>query len=349
MKSIWIYATPIACGLVIAGAAIGWHLHSQAGFERKLQEDAQDCRARADRGDAKSEYDLGAMYSGGRGVPQNYSESLRWDRKAADQGYPTADYAVGFSYYHGLGVPQDYGEALRWYRIAAEKGNAEAQYAVGYMDHHGQAVQQNDPEALGWYRRAAEQGDLPAQYEVGYFHEKGLSVPQDYSEALRWYRKAADRGYAKAEAEIGYLTFYGYGNPPDHLEANRWFRKAAHQGEPYAMRAISYRLTPLRIFFLVIQLLAGLYLTFNFLSFNLWEPNEGLRETRRKVMTGTGVLFLLSAGVDWYGYTHYLIRPLIYGFNTFTFVKWLLDGILAGLFLYFYLKLKKRQEKLAQG
>ena len=54
-------------------------------------------------------------------------------RDAAEQGDADAQYNLGAMYVTGRGVPQDDAEALRWYRLAAEQGNARAQLNLGVM------------------------------------------------------------------------------------------------------------------------------------------------------------------------------------------------------------------------
>ena len=41
----------------------------------------------AEGGDAEAQNNLGAMYYNGEGVPQDYKEAVKWQRKAAEQGY----------------------------------------------------------------------------------------------------------------------------------------------------------------------------------------------------------------------------------------------------------------------
>src|SRR5215471_11681464 len=72
------------------------------------------------------------MYEGGKGVPQDYAEAVKWCRKAADQGYSAAQFNLGTAYANGQGVPRDDAEA-KWYRKAADQGLAEAQFNVGEM------------------------------------------------------------------------------------------------------------------------------------------------------------------------------------------------------------------------
>ena len=63
------------------------------------------------------------MYEDGTGVPQDYSEAVKWYRMAADQGNDWAQYSLGSMYEEGRGVPEDHSEALKWYQKAADKGN----------------------------------------------------------------------------------------------------------------------------------------------------------------------------------------------------------------------------------
>jgi TPR repeat protein len=120
----------------------------------------------------------------------------------AEQGDVRAQDHLASMYYYGRGVPQDYTEAVRWYRKAAEQGDVTAQQNLGYMFYSGQGVQQDDTQAVAWYRKAAEQGDTEAQQSLGYMYANGRGVPRDYSEAVRWYLKAADQGNTKAKRAL---------------------------------------------------------------------------------------------------------------------------------------------------
>jgi hypothetical protein len=265
MKSFWKNATPITCLAVLSAAAIGWRAYRQKVVERKLAEEASFCRARAEQGDAKAEYELGRMYYYGNGVPKDDTVAVRWGRKAADQGYAKAENGIASMYYYGYGVPQDYAEALRWYRKAADQGNAKAQDDLGSM----------------------------------YYYGKG--VPSDYAEALRWYRLAADQGLARAEYECSYMYFHGYGVPRDHVEAHRWFRKAADHGDEYARRTLGIvriGLTKSQLVNLSIRFLAGLIFSFGFLL-----NRRNLRDSKQRIAALVGFLCLFTTVLSWYGHT----------------------------------------------
>ena len=93
----------------------------------------------------------------------------RFDRwwQAANEGVPAGQWLVGACYTLGTGVSQDYAEAVKWYRKAAEQGNACAQNSLGESYALGQGVPQDYHEAAIWYRKAAEQGNALAESRLG--------------------------------------------------------------------------------------------------------------------------------------------------------------------------------------
>lgn len=93
----------------------------------------------------------------------------------------------------GGGVPQDYSEAVRWYRKAAEQGNADSQNNLALMYEHGQGGPQDYVAAVAWYRKAADQGNAAAQHNLGHMYEDGKGVPQNYTQAHMWFNLAASK------------------------------------------------------------------------------------------------------------------------------------------------------------
>jgi len=112
-------------------------------------------RPLAEKGDARSQHNLGVMYDYGRGAPQDSTEAWKWYRKAAEQGLPDAQHNLGLMYEKGQGVPQNYTEAGKWYRRAAEQGLPEAQVNLGIMYYNGQGVPQDYTLAHMWLNIAA--------------------------------------------------------------------------------------------------------------------------------------------------------------------------------------------------
>ena len=82
----------------------------------------REWRPHAERGDAPSQYRLGALYAKGMGVSLDSKEAAKWYRQAAEQGYADAQYALGGLYAEGAGVEADYAAAAEWYRRASTQG-----------------------------------------------------------------------------------------------------------------------------------------------------------------------------------------------------------------------------------
>lgn len=216
-----------------------------------------------------------------------------------------------------------------WFRKAAEKGNSKAQNALGSNYYFGRGESQNYAEAVLWYRKAAEQGDAKGQYDLGLMYYDGKGVSRDTDEALRWYRKAADQGLARAQYDLGYLYFYGKGVPQDRTEANHWFQKAADQGDTNAQRTLALGLTAWRKFILLALLTGGILLTVGLLI-----PRKVRWSIQTKGTTIAGVLCFFSAGLNWYGYTHYQAKCLPCGSGALSLLTWTLNGALIVLLIY---------------
>jgi TPR repeat protein len=207
----------------------GIQLHAQRSeADRKL---LADIRAKAEKGDAESQNELGcAFLVGNLGVPKDVVEAVKWYRKAAGQDYAKAQCNLGACYAKGEGVGKDEAEAVKWYREAAENHLAEAQNNLGVCYDKGQGVTKNELEAVKWYRKAAEQGYATAQSNLGACYGHGQGVAKDEAEAVKWYREAAENHLAEAQYNLGVCYAKGEGVGKDEAEAVKWYRKAAEQG-----------------------------------------------------------------------------------------------------------------------
>ena len=99
-------------------------------------------------------------------------EAVKWYRKAAEQGDAEAQFNLGAMYYQGHGVPEDYPEAVKWYRAAAEKGVDKAQAVLGLMYYFGRGVPEDYVKAYAWMNLAAAQGDEDAVKSKAQIREK---------------------------------------------------------------------------------------------------------------------------------------------------------------------------------
>ena len=67
------------------------------------------------------------MYATGEGVPQDGVEAVAWYRQAAEQGDAKAQYNLGAIYRFGWGVPEDDVEAYKWFNLATDYADASEQ------------------------------------------------------------------------------------------------------------------------------------------------------------------------------------------------------------------------------
>lgn len=196
------------------------------------------CREEAERGNARAQVALGAMYHDGEVVSKDFTEALRWFRKAAEQGLVDAQCNLGLMYAFGEGVAKDSVEAVHWFRKAAEQGNALAQVALGTMYHAGEGVSKDLTEALRLISKAAKQEFPPAQYLLGGVYEHGEGVAKDPAEAVKWYRKAAEQGLVDAQFSLGNCYYKGEGIPQDYEESYVWYYLARMNGDENAQKKL---------------------------------------------------------------------------------------------------------------
>jgi|TARA_B110000908_G_scaffold24602_1_gene28222 TPR repeat protein len=131
-----------------------------------------DLRKAAEQGDAEAQSNLGRMYDGGEGVPEDDVEAMKWYRKAAEQGLAMAQYNLGGMYASGKGETRDYVEAVKWLRKAADQGHAWAQYRLGAMYDSGRGVAEDDVMAYMWWNLAAAQGNDHSKKAKGMLSEE---------------------------------------------------------------------------------------------------------------------------------------------------------------------------------
>jgi hypothetical protein len=77
-----------------------------------------------------------------------------------------------------------------------------------------------------------------------------------------------------------------------------------------------------------VQVAWGLALLVSFLPTNFLMRAKSFRDPQQKLVSGVGLICVLSAAVNWYGYTHHKIWRLTYGVNMYMVFKWLLEAVM---------------------
>ena len=140
----------------------------------------------AEKGDARAQGELGALYLSGRGTSKDPKEGLRWTKEAANKGLATAQYNLGVMYLDGQVAPQNFPEAMKWLLAAAGQGVPAAQAGVAAMFYEGQGVPQSYDEAAKWMQLAAAQGDPEAQLNLGTMYAVGQGLERNILRAAMW-------------------------------------------------------------------------------------------------------------------------------------------------------------------
>ena len=239
-----------------AGLQEGLNAYHNGNYRVALKELPQF----ADKGDAASQFILGAMNNFGQGVPKDYTKAMMWYLKAADQGYMAAQLNIGVMYSLGIGVPHSTRLAEEWYRkaTAQEKDNRKVAQTQTTPDTQAKAevdeqvmvakeirrkVGFQEHERIDEEVRAAEQGNAIAQFNLGMKLADGQGSIQDYTSAMSWLLKAANQGNASAEYRLGVMYANGEGVQKDYSEAVMWYRKAAEHGDVVAQFNLGVKLT----------------------------------------------------------------------------------------------------------
>jgi localization factor PodJL len=162
-------------------------------------------RQAAADGDARAQFEIGAIYSEGKVVPQDFKQASVWYERAAEQGFAPAEYRLGNLYETGKGVTKDYEQAHLWYERAADAGNRMAMHNLAALFAGGEFGKQDFASAANWFEKAANLGIRDSQFNLGMLYARGLGVPQNLETSYKWFALAAqtgDSGAIKARDDI---------------------------------------------------------------------------------------------------------------------------------------------------
>ncbi|WP_417310733.1 peptidoglycan-binding protein [Devosia sp.] len=155
-------------------------------------------REAAANGDVRAQFEVGAIYTEGRAIPEDLETAFKWYERAASQGFAPAQYRLGNLYEVGRGVPKDLAQARLWYQRAAEAGNRMAMHNLAALYASGNLGEQQFDAAANWFERAANRGMTDSQFNLGMLYARGLGVPQNLEESYRWFSLVAANGDADA-------------------------------------------------------------------------------------------------------------------------------------------------------
>lgn len=170
-----------------------------AAFEAGDHAAAADAWTRAaEAGDPDAMYNLGVLYESGRGVEENFEQSVHWYERALEAGVPDAAFNLANFHREGVGVEQSYERAIELYEIAAQDGHPGALNNLGGMLLNGMGVEADPETAAQLFYLAAQQGSVSGMVTLGTMFENGHGVDRDVLRAVVLYRTAAGLGHDPA-------------------------------------------------------------------------------------------------------------------------------------------------------
>ncbi|SFZ86255.1 Sel1 repeat-containing protein [Devosia enhydra] len=162
-------------------------------------------REAAASGDARAQFEVAAILTEGRVVPEDLEAAATWYTRAAMQGFAPAQYRLGSLYEQGRGVTKDPEQARLWYQRAADAGNRMSMHNLAAVYAGGDLGKQDFAAAAQWFEKAARLGLADSQFNLGMLYARGLGVPQDFAQSYAWFTRAARHGdgdAAKARDDV---------------------------------------------------------------------------------------------------------------------------------------------------
>lgn len=148
----------------------------------------------ARKGDPLALFEVGAVYTEGRGIKADLAQAAKWYQRAADAGVTPAQYRLASLYEKGTGVSRDLTKARTLYQQAAEKGNASAMHNLAVMLASGGGAAPDFAGAGKWFAMAADRGIRDSQFNLAILYARGNGVSQDLEESYKWFSIAARDG-----------------------------------------------------------------------------------------------------------------------------------------------------------
>lgn len=202
-------------------------------------------RARAERGEAAAQFDIGVELMRSRDQAR-LAEARRWLRLAMDGGHVEAKNAYGGLLINGVGGPRDVVTGLRLVHEAAAQGSVGANMTLSEAYASGTGSLARDPRRAFAHMQAAAaraQGRSVGmiQWRLGMMHLQGVGTPVDEREAYRWVARASETGSVDAMISRGVMLATGQGVAKDEVAARTWYERAARSGQQgwaHALRAL---------------------------------------------------------------------------------------------------------------
>ncbi len=154
----------------------------------------------ARRGSPHAQILMGALYSEGDLVKQDFHKSFKWYRKAAKQrpAIGLANHKTALAYFDGRGTKKNNKKAFKYLNKAASTNYVDSQLLLGVLYFDGKETSKDLVQSKYWLNLAVENNDSRAAYMLGEMAEFGVGGDINIEEAKRLYFLSANKKYEKA-------------------------------------------------------------------------------------------------------------------------------------------------------
>jgi|GEM_PF-2784322 len=180
--------------------------------------------AKAEKGDANAQCEVGRLYKNGDGVESSDKDSFYWYEKSAKQGNADAQSELGYIYILGNSfVKPNPDESFKWFEKSAAQNNIYSINALGTSYEYGAGVKADEKKSLEHYKKAADLGHSNAQvYYADYYFKKNLNHSSTKAEdeiCLKYLKMAAKQINPEAFLKLG---LYYFTIQEDRVEGLAW-------------------------------------------------------------------------------------------------------------------------------
>jgi tetratricopeptide (TPR) repeat protein len=208
---------------------LGRAAQEQREKERQAQEQAaqqEAARLQDLRDHATERFNNGLAFDN----QKRYEEARPLYQKACDGGEMAGCNALGVLYEDGKGVAQDFAESLTLYQKACDGGEMSGCANLSGLYYSGEGVAKNDALSRTFAQKACDGGFLDGCLGLGILYYVGQDMPHDYSQARTLFQKVCDGGGLDGCALLGKLYESGQGVARNRALARAFYKKACDGG-----------------------------------------------------------------------------------------------------------------------
>ncbi len=201
----------------------------------------------AKQGDADAQFNIGYMYSQGKGVTRDKTQAIKWYTKAAEQGKANASYNLALEYQYGCkNIKRDYSQMIKWYAKSVLDGNLSALSEfddlerVTRTEEDKKELQNAFIANIKYLIKLAKKGHKDIQFRLAMIYADSERIKEDYSKAVKWLTKTTkDENFSmafdyKPQYQLGMMYYKGQGVKKDYSQAVKLLTKPAERGNANA-------------------------------------------------------------------------------------------------------------------